>query len=448
LTSEASAIPLGADAAAETIAVAPTTLSTGTRGRILIYLSVLILLLGFGSPSGGLIDVPVSFFLKNKLHLSAHQVAEFRLVAGIPLYLSVVFGLTRDTWNPLGMHDRGYMVLFGAITAVLFVLFAFMPFNEPMLLGAMILLTAGFLFVSSAQNGLMAQVGQQHVMSGQVSTVFNTVASVPILAALALGGVLSQQLEGRNGPAAERILFLTGAAVMAAVAVFGLLRPRSVYDNLHKETGPRANVFGDLRRLASYWPVYPALLIWGLWNFAPGAQTPLQFYLQDTLHSSDAVWGYWNSIFAASFIPTFLLYGWLSQRYPLRPLLWWGAVVAAPQMVPLLFIHDPAGALIAAIPIGLMGGVCSAAYTDLLIRSCPRGLQGATLMAAGSLFYVASRFGDILGTNLYDHFHDFKVCVIAITVVYTSILLVLLVVPKRLTETADGEAPEGGFATQ
>jgi hypothetical protein len=33
--------------------------------------------------------------------------------------------------------------------------------------------------------------------------------------------------------------------------------------------------------------------------------------------------------------------------------------------------------------------------------------------------------------------------------VYASILLVLLFVPKRLTETADGEAPEGGgFATQ
>jgi predicted MFS family arabinose efflux permease len=285
-------------------------------------------------------------------------------------------------------------------------------------------------------------------MSGQVSTVFNVVASVPVLTSLIAGGVLSQSLESRNGDVAERILFLTGAAIMAAVAVYGLLRPRSVYENLHKETGPRAHLLSDLRRLFSYWPVYPALLIWALWQFAPGAQTPLQFYLQNTLHTNDAEWGWWNAIFAASFIPTFLLYGWLSQKYPLRPLLWWGAVVAVPQMVPLLFIGSPAAALIAAVPIGLMGGVCSAAYTDLLIRSCPRGLQGTVLMASLSLFYLSSRFGDILGTNLYDHFHDFKVCVIAITVVYASILLVLLFVPKRLTETADGETPEGGFATQ
>jgi hypothetical protein len=432
----------------DTIAVAPTTLSAAARGRILTYLSVLILLLGFGAPYGGLIDVPISFFLKNKLHLVASQIAWFRLAAGVPLYLSFLCGLVRDSWSPFGMRDRGYMVLFGAATAALFVLFAFAPFTETTLLAAVIALTVAFLFVSSAQNGLMAQFGQQHVMSGQVSTVFNVVASLPTLGALALGGLLSDQLEGRNGPVASRILFLTGATVMATIALYGLLRPKSVYDNLHKELRPRANLFGDLRRLFTYWPVYPALLIWALWQFAPGAQTPLQFYLQDTLHSSDAEWGYWNAIFVVSFIPTFLLYGWLSQRYPLRRLLWWGCVVAVPQMVPLLFIKSAAGALLAAVPIGLMGGVCSAAYTDLLIRSCPRGLQGTVLMASVALYWISSRFGDILGTNLYDHFHNFTVCVIAITAVYASILLVLVVVPKRLTSTADGEAPEGGFATQ
>ena len=43
-----------------------------------------IVLLAYGAPSGGLIDIPISFFPKNKLHLKAHEVAEFRLVAAIP----------------------------------------------------------------------------------------------------------------------------------------------------------------------------------------------------------------------------------------------------------------------------------------------------------------------------------------------------------------------------
>ena len=95
----------------------PAPLSQSVRQRIFLYLGVLIVLLALGSPVGGLIDIPISFFLKNKLHLEAHEVAVFRLVAAIPLYLSCVFGFIRDTWNPFGMRDRGFMALFGAISA-------------------------------------------------------------------------------------------------------------------------------------------------------------------------------------------------------------------------------------------------------------------------------------------------------------------------------------------
>src|SRR4029078_703371 len=100
----------------------------------------------------------------------------------------------------------------------------------------------------------------------------------------------------------------------------------------------------------------------------------------------------------------FMLFGFLSPRLPLKALLLWGTIVAIPQMVPLLFIHSVTGALIAAVPMGLMGGVATAAYLDLLIRSCPQGLQGTTMMMSGSLFFIVSRFGDVIGTNLYDHY--------------------------------------------
>src|ERR1700739_517177 len=98
--------------------IAPAALPARSRQRIFVYLGVLIVLLAFGSPAGGLIDIPVSFLLKNKLPLQAHDVAAFRLVAAIPLYLSFVFGFIRDSWNPLGMRDRGFMLLFGATSAL------------------------------------------------------------------------------------------------------------------------------------------------------------------------------------------------------------------------------------------------------------------------------------------------------------------------------------------
>jgi Na+/melibiose symporter-like transporter len=435
-------------ATAAAVPIAAADLSPSVRRSIFLYVGILIVLLAFGAPSGGLLDIPISFFLKNRLHLQAHEVANFRLVAAIPLYLSFVFGFVRDMRNPLGMKDRGFMLVFGGITAALYVAFAFIPMTYPTLLAAVVLLTTSFLFVSSAQNGLTSTIGQQHAMTGQISAVWNSFASIPIVGALLMGGMLSGMLEDRNADEAVRILFLVGASVMAIVALFGLWRPKEVFDNVHVEDVTAGQPIKDLKRLLVHWRIYPALLIWLLWNFAPGSATPLQYHLQNTLHATDAQWGQWNAIFAASFVPTFIVYGFLCRKFPLRTLLVWGTIVAVPQMVPLLFIHSVTGALIAAVPIGLMGGVATGAYMDLIIRSCPPGLQGTTLMMSSSLYFAVSRFGDVLGTNLYDHYGGFSVCVIAISIVYALILPTLLLVPKNLIATADGQAPEYELAAE
>jgi hypothetical protein len=419
----------------------PVPLSDAVRWKIVLYIGALLVLLGFGSPMGGLIGLPITFFLKNKLHLKAHELATFSLISHIPVYLAFVFGFARDRFSPLKMGDRGFLVVFGAVCSALYVAFSFLPPTWGVLLAASLALITAFLFTSSALRGLTSTIAQQHVMSGQISAAWNIFESLPAIAALLAGGFLSDLVEGQNAVQGARILFLVGAVIMGGVALFGLWRPASVFDNLHSERLTSGHPLDDLKRLVRHWPIYPALLIWLMWNFAPGGATPLQFYLQNTLHGADAQWGEWNAIFAAAFIPTFLLYGLLCRRFRLRTLLWWSTLVAVPQFIPLLFVHSMAGAMIAAIPMGLMGGACSAAYFDLIIRSCPHGLQGTLVMAASGLFSADVRFGDLLGTTLYERFGGFTVCVIAITAVYALILPVLLLVPRRLTDTADGEAP-------
>ena len=423
---------------------AATDLPHATRNRILIYLGVLTLMIGFGAPFGGLIAVPISYFLKNKLHFTAIQVSEFLLITSIPLYLSAAWGFVRDNWSPFGIRDRGYMMIFGLLCAALYAAFAFAPVTAVGLGVATIALTCCFLFVQSGQLGLTTAIGRQHVMSGQVSALWNAVNSLPVLFAFAIGGFLSNALEGKHAEEAARTLFLIGAAVMAAIGGFAIWRPKSVYDNVHEEHAPVFNPWADVKRLARHWPVYPALGIWFLWNFAPGSATPLQFFLQDKLHADDATYSLWNAVFSACFIPTYLLYGVLCRRVKLGKLIFWGTVIGVPQMVPLLFIHTPTQALIAAAPSGLMGGLCTAAYIDLIMRSCPKGLEGTIVMMTTAFYYLVSRLGDLLGTVLYQKFGGFDVCVAAITIVYALILPLLLLVPKRLLATADGETPEGG----
>ena len=107
------------------------------------------------------------------------------------------------------------MLLFGGITALLYVLSAFTPMTFATLLLAVVVLTASFLFVSSAQNGLTSVIGQQHAMTGQVSAMWNVFLSIPTVGALLLGGTLSGLLEEKDPDQALRILFLVGAAIMA-----------------------------------------------------------------------------------------------------------------------------------------------------------------------------------------------------------------------------------------
>src|SRR6202012_5878028 len=96
------------------------------------------------------------------------------------------------------------------------------------LLVAMIVLTVSFLFVHAAQNGLTAAIGQQHAMTGQISALWNIFLSIPIMAALLAGGMLSERLEHEGGDRAVAILFLAGGAIMASVAVYALWRPAEV----------------------------------------------------------------------------------------------------------------------------------------------------------------------------------------------------------------------------
>ncbi|HEY2659816.1 MAG TPA: hypothetical protein VGI79_08855 [Caulobacteraceae bacterium] len=410
-------------------------------GRLKIFLfgGLLLLLINFSAPMNGLIDIPVTFFLKNRMHLESNQLAVFKLWTGAPLFAGFMFGFFRDRWSPFGLGDRGHLMLFGGTTALIYGAVALLQPTYAVFLGGLFLATVTFQMAGSAANGLISTLGQRLAMAGQMSSLLNVAYALPGLVAYGLGGILSQQLESRNAVVAAQILFLIAASLMGAIALFGAFGPRDVFQVGH-DAPPTASFGGDIIRILKHWPIYPAMTIQLLWQFAPGIGTVLQYHLTNTLHASDAQWGAWNAIFQAAFIPVYLAYGFLCQRVKLSILLWIGFALGTVQMVPMLFVHSAAGALIAAAPLGILGGIGQGALFDLTIRSAPKGLQGTTLMMFWAMFYISTRFGDLFGTWLYDHHGGFIPPFIA-TIVSTGLTLpVLLFVPKRLVNSTDGEA--------
>jgi predicted MFS family arabinose efflux permease len=408
------------------------------RQRLLAYASLLLLISAFAAPTGNLIGIPVIFFLKNKLHLSAPALARFNLAAGVPLYLGFVFGLIRDRWSPLGRGDRGHLLIFGLSAAALYLVMGAAPPSLGVFLVGLVVVTCATLIVGAAVAAIFSGMGREHRMAGQASAVLNAVGQLPIIAGSLLGGMFSELLEGRRAAGAARLLFGAGAALMVVTAALGLFAPRALLPS--REDRPRRSFLADLARLARTGAVWPPLILLLLWNFAPGLGTALQYHLADQLHASDSQVGAFYAIFWASYLPTFALYGWACQKVRLSPLLLWGTLPAIPQMIPLLFVHSPAGALAAAVPMGLMGGFATAAYIDLTIRSAPEGLQGTMMMLVSSTaYFVALRFGDLWGAAIYAARGGWEAVVWITTAVYALMLLVIFFAPRRLTSTRDGE---------
>ena len=103
------------------------------------------------------------------------------------------------------------------------------------------------------------------------------------------------------------------------IGLLGFWKPRTVFSHAYdKPQAKGTSLAGDVKRLGKHRAIYPAILIMFLWSFAPGSATPLQFYLTNNLHASDAVYSYYNGIFAAAFVPTFLLYGFLCRNWRLK----------------------------------------------------------------------------------------------------------------------------------
>ena len=409
----------------------PTALSEGTRFRIFAYIGMLMTLVVFCDPNSGLMDIPISFLLKNQLKLDAWQVSQFRLVISIPLFLSFLFGLARDNWSPFGLGDRGHLLLFGALSAVTYALVAFTGASVTTLLVGLFLQTVWSLFVAAAQNGLTATIGEQNALTGQMSTVWNVFTAIPAVIAFLMGGEIGDLLKSMDVQSAARVAFLIGAASSLLLVIYAILRPAAVYNNIRREHDKFAYPWADLKTLATHRPVRRALLIWTLWNLAPGSATPLQFYLQDVLGASPGQWGQWNALFTASFIPTFFVYGLLSSLVSAERLLKWGTIVAIPQFMPMLFANSYSTATLIAIPMGLMGGLATASYVALIMRAAPSGLQGTMMMSASGVYFASARIGDLLGSALYERAGNFALCVALSTAVYASIWFFL---PREISD--------------
>ncbi len=407
--------------------------SSKTR-RVLLYFGLVSLLVNMVNP-GFLLDIPTAYMLKNILHASASEISRFRLLTGIPFYMGFAFGMVRDLWSPFGRRDPGYFLLFVPVMALVLGWMGLSRTSYAGLVLGMLAAIISYSFIFAAFQGLMALIGQEALMSGRMSALSNIFVFLPAGTAYFASGLMTQDLTPRQ-------IFLMVLVLTLTLSVFGFWKPRSVFSHAYDDPHAKGTHFlGDVKRLLKHRAIYPVVLINLLWNFTPGSYTPMQFFLTNHIHASDATYADFLGLYNLFFLPPILLYGFLCTKFPPRKLLWWSVIVGVPQFIPMAFVHSGRDALLMAVAIGLMGGMANAACIDIAIRACPPGLQGTLMMMIAATFALSSRGGDVVGSWLYglSPQYGFQYCVIAITVTYALILAVIPFIPKEITATVDGE---------
>lgn len=416
-------------------AARPSTFSSRAL-PVVLYFSSLTILLNLCSPSGTLLDLATAYMLQIRLHASALQVSFFRLVTGLPLYGALVFGLMRDLWSPLGLRDRGYLRVFAVVAVSALVWLATTDLTYGALTGAVFLLGCAFMLMIAAQQGLMALVAQERLMSGRLAALYSFCAFLPFIVGAFFAGAAVEHLTPRE-------IFATLAILTALIGGFSYIRPRSVFEHVYDQPAAICSTLsGDLRRFVRHRAVYPAVAMMFFWQFAPAQQTVLQYYLVDELHAPASTYGYWTGSYYIAFLPAFFVYGYLCQRMSFGRLGACSLFLSIPTYLLLPMVHSSQGALWLALPLGLMNGAAFSALWDVAIRSCPPGLQGTLMMAVAGANNLGWRVGDVFGTWLYKTggSQGFAYCAVATALTSTLSLFVLLLVPRSLRSTADGEA--------
>jgi MFS family permease len=405
--------------------------------EVLLYFAILNIGVGLGSPLG-IAAIPINYFLKDNLHLSPVRFALFLAIVSIPVCVGFIFGFIRDRWRTARWGDRQYLLVCAVGGASAYLWLATSRIDYFKLLSLVFIVVVLYVMIFAAAQALMTGVAQAHGMTGRLSVVFGFGYFTPAVLSALAGGWLVEHLTVRG-----TFLIAAGVTMVIALQAFWRLDAASEFESF---LGREEKGLAALRRLISHRPLWPAAIIYFLWNFSPGWGTPMFYHLTERVRISSELFGTFTALQSAFYLPTTLLYGFLCVRAPLSRLLWWGTIVAILQG-PIMFLAvGPASTIVVAILFGLFGGFATAAYLDLIMRACPKGLEGTAMMVAQtSTFALAGNSGNLLGSWIYSK-GGFASAVIITTLATALIMPVLRAVPAWLTSTRDGETIEPGPA--
>lgn len=337
--------------------------------------------------------LPITFLLKEQLHVGPEKVASFFFLCGLAWYFKPFAGILVDAFPLFGTRRRWYMIVGSVFACASWIAIGFVPRTYEALLYTSIVINAFMVIASTATGAFLVEAGQSMGATGRLTSLRLLVQNVCTLIQGPLGGFLAS---GAFMVAAGANAFFIIS--MVPIVYFFLREKRQEVSS----TQAFANAGRQLKIIGRSGTLWLAILFIGLFYFSPGFSTPLTFRQSDVLHFSKQFIGSLGSFQGAAGIIAAILYSFLVKKLPLRGLIFAGVATAASGTLLYLFYNSSTTAMIIDFQNGFFFTLAELALLDLAARATPKGCEGLGYSLILSMRNVALFGADWLGSYLAD----------------------------------------------
>jgi MFS family permease len=396
-------------------------------------LAMLFAVVYFAQGMWSLPNQTIIIVFKEKLGLSAGQVATFFSITTVPWLIKPVYGLISDFIPLFGSRRKSYLLITSALASASGFTLALIGGHGYWTMALFFTLMGfGLAFTDVMTDALMVEHGRPLGLTG----AFQSVQWAAIYLALMSVGVVGGRLaESRNARAAFALAAIFPLITFAMGFAFVRERPQVAGAATFQETWAAIkNALGQ----RDVWVVTAFIFFY---TFSPSFGPALLYYQTDVLKFSQTFIGTLTALGSIAAVVGAFIYAPLSRRVSLVWLINVAIGIAVAGTLAYLFYRDWKSALIIDVVFGGIGMITQLAFLDLAAKACPKRVEGTFFALLMSVYNAGVQGSQVVGGYLYDWLGYTPLVLISAGMTAVVWLLVPLVRIDRIEAKARAEAP-------
>ncbi len=347
--------------------------------------------------SGGLISLPLNYYLKEVMQLNELGATNYLTILTIPWIIKPVYGLVSDFISLFGYRRKSWLLVLNILTCIGYLWLAEIADGDQLIL-ALLLTAIGTAASDVIIDALMIENGRKFNMIVQFQAVQWFWFYVAQIVTSILGGWLAEMADPGTGLRTAAIITMIAPAIIAIFSWL-IVKEEKTAMNL---VSLKATVTG-LRETFRNRILWATILFLVLWNFSPGFGIPIYYLMTDTLNFSQSFIGHLGAISSAGSILGAWLYGKYLSNRSIDFQLVFSILTSALSTFSYLVAMTPtpySGVLFIALSFffGITSMVALLAILTLAARACPEKAEGFTFAVLMSVVNGCAQLSAVMGS--------------------------------------------------